>query len=128
MNREIKFRAWDKKAKQYTNNVNVNFMCGAVNSESNKVIFQRYCFEQFTGLKDRNEKEIYEGDVVNVVNEDDELLKCIDVISRVYFCDGMFVIDENEFQIPLYETFNREYGCQVIGNIHENPELLEGKG
>lgn len=76
-------------------------------------------FEQYTGLKDKNGKEIYEGDIVDY-NDDGE-------------CIGVVIYDAPEFYIDADATnwarmFLKGAPHQrVIGNIHENPELLEVK-
>lgn len=69
---------------------------------------------QYTGLTDRNGKKIFEGDIVK--NEFGE-------IDKVAFLFGRFV-PFNRY--PEYRCFFCEH-CEVIGNIHDNPELLEVK-
>lgn len=69
---------------------------------------------QYTGLKDENEREIYEGDIVKHAIWGD--------VYEVIFEDGGFyVLSSYDFQ-----TIN-EYPLEVVGNVFENPELLEGK-
>ena len=82
---------------------------------------------QFTGFHDYNEKRIFEGDIAKCITQCDE-----EGIGEIVFSEGRWVVDyqvgnfNSEF-LSLYlelEEYNR-YSFQVIGNIHENPELLE---
>ncbi|HGP1332281.1 TPA: YopX family protein [Listeria monocytogenes] len=79
---------------------------------------------QFTGLKDKNGKKIFEGDIVEIIeidafgNLDWNRLK-----GKVMFSEGAWLVTDNRsFAIPLWSEINE---IEVIGNIHENPELLE---
>lgn len=75
---------------------------------------------QFTGLLDKNWKEIYEGDIVK-----------FDPLIKMGNCDGTFAVEIkwNEFGwYPWWGTIPQiqaDHGCQIIGNIYENPELLK---
>jgi len=113
--REIKFRAWDKIKKKMIYNV----------GSYNLFMFERnyqedIIFLQFTGLKDKNGKEIFERDII---------LDNRGIKMEVFFEDGMFKVifrDGNpKFTAELidYTTISEE----VIGNIYENPELREDK-
>ena len=83
---------------------------------------------QFTGLYDKNGKEIYEGDIVltpfvdpifgDMVGED------LCVKRQVKFNDGSFVVNEGDGFIYL-ECFTRNNHIEIYGNIHDNPELLK---
>lgn len=95
--REIKFRAWDKEKKEMFNDIWI---------DGNFINMPEYIVMQFTGLKDKNGKEIYEGDIV----------KNIDRVFEVTFKDGYFSIIHNKKGL-LY--------CEVIGNKYENSELLK---
>ena len=108
--RKIKFRAWDKTNKkmwQYPFGLyDVPFWIGDEISKSEK----RGEIMQFTGLKDKNRKEVYEGDIV-MIN-----LKLISVIS---FKNGKFGYKDREYHFSLDEDI------KILGNIYENPELLK---
>lgn len=80
---------------------------------------------QYTGLKDKNGKRIFEGDILRWTGEDGETGKVI-----VIFAGGSFLlkcVEVLDAPADPFDEFDR--GCQtleVIGNIHDNPELLEG--
>ena len=78
----------------------------------------RLVFEQYTGLKDKNGREIYEGDVL--IDDTGEPIE----YWVVKFSDGGFVGECAGVAEPLFELTNLE----IAGNIHENPELLEERG
>ena len=84
---------------------------------------------QFTGLTDKNGKKIFEGDIVRVLgNQQVEDWKCVDYIGLVAFLDAGFcvidgTIDNHGFR--RYALPRLDFSLEVIGNIHDNPELLE---
>lgn len=78
---------------------------------------------QYTGIKDKNGKEIYEGDI----------LKCEGIYGRTSFF-GEIVWESSSFRMHCKEKFNDFLvswvggnGSKIIGNIYENPELLNEK-
>lgn len=126
--REIKFRAWDKECYQKE-----LAMCGW--EEMFKVtingIFKnnRYELMQYTGLHDKNGKEIYEGDIVSYQFESMFGFGKKKVIYTVIFEDGQFSTTHLKFNdktsLAWYRLHQKEMDIEVIGNIYENPELIE---
>ena len=85
---------------------------------------------QFTGLTDKNGKKIFEGDIVRILgNQDVEDWKNVDYTALIAFLDGGFcaidgTIEEHGFR--RYALARMDFDMEVIGNIHDNPELLGG--
>lgn len=124
MNREIRFRAWDGRSMNDEQLLSIT-MQGDLQSDGGSAGVRGvdYPLMQFTGLKDKNGTEIYEGDVVRWdVNE-------TSVTAPVGFESGAFwMLESIETSFAVYNDWGRgEY--EVIGNLYENPELLEkGEG
>lgn len=74
---------------------------------------------QFTELYDKNEKEIWENDIVEIKE------KSIKKRGIITWKNGCFFVKTKEYCLPLYDLL--EYEIKVIGNITDNPELLGGK-
>ena len=127
--REIKFRAWDKEYKVLRNVTRVNFTIGKISLCENTGYFHYTCniddviLMQYTGLKDKNGKEIYIGDIVEAWSEGfkhiGEVRKRVDGLYIIYpaYHNGFWGLKPNDAG---------ETTVEVIGNIYENPELLEG--
>lgn len=118
--REIKFRAWHKGIKKMYKIGQITLEKGVWNYEPedrgfigmSKPYQPSFVLMQYTGLKDKNGKEIYEGDIVNQFN--------VDTIGIVKFKDGLFGIKSKGMFWHIHSK-----NTEVIGNIYENPELLE---
>lgn len=116
--REIKFRAWDKLNKEMFNVEIIDFQEKKLYEDTVSYRnFKNIELMQYTGLKDKNGKEIYEGDILS--NRNDEKL------YKVIFEDGSFRVefkgDFEEYSFDLIDVVAQ--GCEVVGNIYENLEL-----
>lgn len=133
--REIKFRAWDKDSNKMifqhdTNGVlETNDYYFSLNEDDVVLLYydEDYCdylvcnakLMQYTGLIDKNGKEIYEGDIVRHFKRDKEKLLKIEISSGY----GVYA-QENDTTKRLIGRSNTHLCYEVVGNIYENPELL----
>jgi uncharacterized phage protein (TIGR01671 family) len=101
--REIKFRAWDKADLLMMDNLSTHRM-------DNTIVVM-----QFTGLKDKNGKEIYEGDIIT----DHETCNFL-----VAYDKGCFFSDAHGDKQDRTLLYNHTF-MEVIGNVYENGELLD---
>lgn len=138
--REIKFRAWDKENKAFMPSEGYAICDGDVmglryGNEMEDVLTDQIEIMQYTGLKDINGKPIYEGDVVsfgsvwdNGDNEDldEEIHIGVVEYDPHYAVYNVNCEESGERRFLLMDVVNYD-GFGVIGNIHENPELLEEK-
>ena len=108
MQDRFKFRAWDSIAKEYI------FDSYALYELFVNDIDNSYQVEQCTGLKDKNGKLIYEGDIVTGFFNN----------NKVIWDKGSFCVDDGSGVFDELAKSNED--CVIIGNIHENSELLEG--
>lgn len=124
--REIKVRAWHKPYKQMCQVESLRFDGNGVYRavlieesfyDRRIVEADEVVIEQYTGLKDKNGTEIYEGDIL--IDDTGEPVE----YWVVKFADGGFVGECAGVAESLFELTNLE----VVGNIHENPELVEEK-
>ena len=131
MNRILKFRAWGKIDKKMHTPGKLNVLLSNLdplevpmwwNSAGDEVVWM-----QFTGLHDKNGNKIYEGDICRKYYGVDEPLT--EIIFEVIFLNGCFTGKEIKSTGFYYMEWPSEYfdSCEVIGNIYENPELLETK-
>ena len=117
--REIKFRAWDKKDKEMFC-FDIYDGCPYHHEKDRRVVMQ------YTGLKDKNGKEIYEGDIVRFISWINEYNpEEIVIVRPVKFENGCFspVPTHEECEDGYYSWGLKDF--EIIGNIHENPELIK---
>ena len=125
--REIKFRAWDNVQEVMLPVENIDFRNDLItlNEDDNSLTdtFKMITLMQYTGMKDKNGKEIYEGDIVGSLR----------MRAEVIFEDGSFKfkwLDKitkrvRRYNEPMFKNTNIVFS--VVGNIFENPELLKEK-
>ncbi|KAF6564516.1 hypothetical protein G9G63_10260 [Paenibacillus sp. EKM202P] len=133
MSRPIKFRAWDVFVKEmdYEVTIDPEGKVAAFNpldgqyvrgfSDDEKVIMQ------YTGLKDRNGKEIYEGDVIPpdyALRQNEVAIICYDSNQARFKAVPLSLYKANAGN-GGWTGFEVTRHCSIIGNIYENPSLLE---
>lgn len=126
--REIKFRAWDRKEKEMIFDAleigNFGLGDGSVGVDEKAQRGNELDWMQFTGLLDKNGKEMYEGDVVETQPGTDKRLKFLNSIERIEFVDGCFIVQGITQSRQWNDLYKETKRIEVIGNIYENPELL----
>jgi uncharacterized phage protein (TIGR01671 family) len=130
MSRELRFRAWSEESECYTCSDNITeqvYGNAVVHPEgTGQFVLDNdvdYLFEQFTGLADKNSRDVYEGDIIRVKMDFQSIVDppslsheiCLVEWDREYLA---WVIGEE------YLSSVKGGDFEVVGNIHKNPDLL----
>ena len=126
--RDIKFRVWDNNLKVlYTPEMDKeekNLWRISANGGDFTHSYDDGILMQYTGLKDKNGKEIYEGDLIHVEEYYSGDIRIKAYNGVVEFDDGAFCINSIHANEELNEATIYNYQIEIIGNIYKNPELL----
>lgn len=110
----FKMRAWDKGNNQYEYQIQYDLSHYFTDD-------YRYIIEQCTGVRDMCGRLIYEGDVVEDINNS---------LLYVSYCDetGSLMLFDIEAKVPVFHIYDPSNNLKVIGNVHENvPKFWEDK-
>ena len=121
--RKIKFRAWHKEEKIMGEVLGIDILHKEIffsNEDADcygHTDFKDIELMQYTGLKDKNGKEIYEGDIVIHYSK----------MHKIIFNaeEARFVLRDDEFELEIPFTNNNNKRMEIVGNIYENPELIK---
>jgi len=124
--RTFKFRFWDSFNECYCYSEKQTSLYGFFNLfEATKQGKNNPILQQFTGIEDNNEKEVYEGDIhLSEVEDDGKIIKGY---LPIVFDNGAFWLDQSFKKDGTYLTLLCEYDepLNIVGNIYENAELLK---
>ena len=127
-NDRMKFRVWNQSSKSFVDSDMYGMnLCGDLFyfSPSEDGVHLSECddytvIEQCTGLKDKNGTLIYEGDIVRAGND-----KITAIGYRGESCSFCHTIIGSKHSSSISKLWCETYSPEIIGNIHENPELIE---
>lgn len=125
-----KYRAWSKDKKILAEVVSIDFWSeNTVTEYFREREFEDVILMQSTDLKDKNGKEIFEGDILKVANNDSSWFEVVKYDHE----KAMFISKEVNLkyevpETPLYDLFSPYlFKVEVIGNIWEDGDLIDGK-
>jgi uncharacterized phage protein (TIGR01671 family) len=140
--REIKFRVWSKLSNKIYYQLSESPCFGLFEGDravsiEDVFFYEKQDFEvmQYTGLKDKKGKEIYEGDIVKSLMQEsrgewNDFERTGVVTYFENYAQFLIKTDDNSLGCDLFQFDDTDFyevlELEVIGNIYENPELLEG--
>ena len=139
MNTETRFRAWDGKKMYYWDSVDHPATHLITNTPDKKLFYlpmswllgdsNDWIWMQYTGLKDKNGKEIYKGDILS--NHDNKRYYIAYRKGSYVAQDCFSISDGGDMYKVLYDWGGNSYDgmcyAEIIGNLYETPELLNNK-
>jgi uncharacterized phage protein (TIGR01671 family) len=132
--REIKFRVWCKNKNEWEQDLIMLTPNGGICQLKNGVHIpckpDTHIIQQSTGLKDKNGKEIYEGDIIRIYEHIFSPYNFIVEFSKANHCWWFSGVEEDEFgmskkSFSFSDLNGFNFDSEIIGNIYKNPELLK---
>ena len=139
--REIKFRCWDTENKQMLKVQELDFedtfyggrLSIRVDMYNDYFDMEDMILMQYTGLKDKNGKEIYEGDIAKITEKKNilkhKVIPMKPIIAEISWSEEylayILITTSVKDAFENLADYLEEYDIEVIGNIYDNPELLE---
>lgn len=114
MQREIKFRVWWKGQEKF------DYIDSFKKFSSYSFPLDWCIIQQYTGLKDKNEKEIYEGDIVSIYKKGMKT----HLYETVQYCEELAVFNICSWKMSE-KILGYDFSFEINGNIFENPELIK---
>lgn len=125
-NSRLRFRVWDKSRYVYFTFSDFETSEYGKTQANGHVLSDDDVFEQCTGLSDKNGKLIYEGDICFQKRKNFPHNKAIGVIFRTIYGEYVLRVDMSSQWSDEYKDFSlHKYPVEIIGNIHENQELIK---
>lgn len=113
--REIKFRAWNYKKMVYNVAIRNSLIVNHIDLFTYKDGEANYSIMQFTGMHDKNDNQMYEGDIFKYGN----------MIGKIVYNQGCFNFNTDKTTMCMRDHQPDQF--EIIGNIYENPELINQK-